>query len=127
MSEGSNYNQFSVFFMTDFILFYYPYYFKAFSLFILIQHVPYMEHQNAPYTTMGLLTCNVPSSQIKEAETICFSNVPSIVTENDSICPRDVNDRTLGFTLILSPGGVVTIALYVHVGSPTLVTVRLKT
>jgi hypothetical protein len=84
MSEGSNYNQFSVCFMTDFILFYYAYHFKAFSLFILIIHVPYMEHQNAPYTTMGLL--NVSSSQIKEAENICFSNVPSIVTEIDSFC-----------------------------------------
>ena len=76
---------------------------------------------------MGLLTWNVPSSHIKEAETICFSIVPSIVSANDSFCLRDVNDRILGFTLILSPCEEVMIALYVDVDDPTLVTVRLKT
>jgi hypothetical protein len=50
--------------------------------------------------------------------------VPLIVRVKGSFCPRDVNDRTIGFTLILIPSGVITIALYVEFSDPTLVTVR---
>jgi hypothetical protein len=74
---------------------------------------------------MGLLTWNVPSSHTKEAESMNLSVIPSIVSANESFCPRVVNDRTLGFTLILSPNGDVKIALYVDDGDPTFVTVRL--
>ncbi|WRX11657.1 hypothetical protein QQP08_004144 [Theobroma cacao] len=77
---------------------------------------------------MGLLTLCTPSSHSKEAETIDLSIVPSMVSENDSFCPRDLNDRTLGLTWILSaPAGAVTFALYIDIGDPTFVTVLLKT
>ncbi len=80
---------------------------------------------HATYTTIGLLTWKVSLSHTKEAETMDLFIVPSIVSANDNFCPKDVNDRTQGFTLILSPSGVVTIALYVDVGDPTFVTVQL--
>jgi hypothetical protein len=103
---------FSILPTTALILIFHTYPFKAFS------------HASRTATTMGLLTWNVPSSHTKEAETMNFCIVPLIVRVNGSFCPRDVNDRRTGFTLILIPSGVVTTALYVEFGDPTLVTVR---
>ena len=77
-------------------------------------------------TIMGLLTWNLPSSQTKEADTIDSPIAPSIVSTNVCFWPREVNDKTLGFTWIFSPLGAVTIALYVDVGNPTFVTVLVK-
>jgi hypothetical protein len=54
---------------------------------------------------MGLLTWDIPSSHTKEAESIYLPIILSIVSANDNFCPRDVNDRMLEFTLILSQGG----------------------
>ena len=53
--------------------------------------------------------------------------VPSTVSVNDNVCPKNVKDRTLGLNRILSPARApVTEALYVETGVPTFVTTRLK-
>ena len=78
------------------------------------------------YTTMGLLTRCVPSSQTREADTTVLPISPSTFTTNDNYCPREVNVNTLVSPLILSAGGAVTVALYVDDGSPTFVMVLLN-
>ena len=65
----------------------------------------------SPYTTMGLLTWKVPSSQTREADSISGLTFPSIMTENDFFCPIDVKDRTFGFTWISIKDGDTTLAL----------------
>jgi len=75
---------------------------------------------------MGLLTWYLPSPQTKEPDTIGPFSCPSIVSTNVCFWLREVNGRTLGFTLIFSPSGEVTVALYVDVGDPTFITVLLK-
>jgi hypothetical protein len=74
---------------------------------------------------MGLLTWDIPSSHTKEAESIYLPIILSIVSANDNFCPRDVNDRMLEFTLILSTRGDVTMALYIDIGDLTFVTIQL--
>lgn len=55
-----------------------------------------------------------------------FSMGPSILTTKDFFSWRDVNDNSFGSTLILSPSGDITLALYLEFGDPTLVTVLWK-
>lgn len=62
-------------------------------------------------TIIGLLTLNLPSSHTKEADAIDLFSVPSIMRTYVCFSPSEVNDKTLGFTEILSPLGAVTIAL----------------
>lgn len=59
-------------------------------------------------------------------ERLDFSIDPFTVTEKDSFCPRDVKEGTLGLALIsIAFGAPITLASYVDVGDPTLVTVDL--
>jgi hypothetical protein len=92
---------------TAFILIFHAYLFKVFASIIIYVINTYTEecHTSRTATAMGLLTWDIPSSHTKEAESIYLPIILSIVSANDNFCPRDVNDRMLEFTLILSQGG----------------------
>jgi hypothetical protein len=84
--------------------------FSTYYIIIYVMHICNKEcHASRTAIIVGLLTWNVLSSHTKEAETKFIFDVPLIVSAKGSFCPRDVNDRMRGFTLILSPSGVTKI------------------
>lgn len=60
---------------------------------------------------MGLLTLNIPSFHTKIPDSLLEVNVALTVTTNVCFCPIDVNERTDGKTLILSPVGAAMTAV----------------